>query len=77
MKYNNYVAIITPGENIKYVTKIDNSTRSARWEDNTKALKLSKSIAEDICFGLNMNGIYAGVFRVPDFLSVGNGNFSL
>ena len=74
MKYNHYVALILVPHttSIKYVTGLDNATRTAYWKEGEPALKMSKAVAEDTAFGLNANGFHAAVLRAPDYLTLSN-----
>jgi len=53
-KYFYYIIIQSEGQ-AKFVTSIDHSTKTARWQTGEKPLALSKYHAEDIAFRLNLN----------------------
>ena len=53
-KHFYYVIVQSEGQ-AKFVTALDNSTKTARWEITEKPLLLAKSYAEDIAFCLNLN----------------------
>lgn len=58
---------------IKYVTSIDTNTNVAKWESNKEAKVFdSKSYAEDIAFGLCVNGYSAVVMIKPDYIALKN-----
>lgn len=75
MKHNHYVAIITDN-GLKYVTRISNRRREAHWDACAPALKLSQSVADDVCYGLLFNGYQSIVIRVPSSVSFTNGYFA-
>ena len=68
MKYNNYVALIQSNNRVKYVTKVNHETKTAHWKDGEAALKMTKTAAEDLVFGLTCNGFQAVIIRTPDFM---------
>lgn len=47
----------------RYVTKLNNSTRTALWEKSEKPRAMSKSLAESVAEGLAMNGVSAQVVK--------------
>ena len=53
-KYFYYVVVQSEGQ-AKFVTKIDNSTKTALWNKDEKPLAIAKSYAEDLVFCLNLN----------------------
>lgn len=58
---------------IKYVTSIDTNTNVAKWESDKEAKVFdSKSYAEDIAFGLCVNGYGAVVMIKPDYITLKN-----
>ena len=65
MKYKYYIGIIGEGNQIKYVTKINNATRTALWEDGKPALKMSLTNAKDLVYGLVCNWFSAVVITAP------------
>ena len=72
MKYNHYVVIIEFDNTIKYVTSINNVNKVAIWKEGTQAMKMTKTAAEDLVFGLTANGFKAAVLRAPSFLELAN-----
>lgn len=68
MKYNHYVVIFESDNRVKYVTKINNATKVASWEDGKLAMKMTKTAAENLVFGLVANGFHAAVIRMPSFI---------
>lgn len=54
-KYFYYVVVQSEGQ-AKFVTKINNATKTALWEKDGKPLAIAKSYAEDLAFCLNLNG---------------------
>ena len=73
MKHNHFIAIFDGDNKIKYVTSIDNKTRTARWDDFKPAVKLPQSVADDICFALNVNGHRSVVIRATANMMFFNG----
>ena len=66
MKYVYHIAIIDPTNNtLKFVTKINNQTKVALWEDGQPAKKFPKMAADDLLFGLICNGFNAVVVKCP------------
>lgn len=57
---------------IKYVTSIDTNTNIAKWESDKEARVFDKSYAEDVAFGLCVNGYSAVVMIKPDYISLKN-----
>ena len=53
-KHFYYIIVQSDGQ-AKFVTALDNSTKTARWETTAKPLALTKSYAEDVAFCLNLN----------------------
>lgn len=70
------IGIISGNENvntIKYVTSIDTNTNIAKWESDKEAKVFdSKSYAEDVAFGLCVNGYGAVVMIKPDYITLKN-----
>ena len=59
-KTHYYVLVITEA-GVKFVTKINYSDRTAEWDYKEKPIEMSKSEAEDLSLGLNLNGHMAYV----------------
>lgn len=72
VKYSCYVGILQSGNFIKYVTRINNANRAAFWEDGKEALKMGVHAAEDLVFGLVMNGHQAVVVKAPAYMELVN-----
>lgn len=68
MKYNHFVVIIEADNRIKYVTRINSTNKVALWEAGKPAMKMTKTAAEDMVFGLVANGFQAAVLRAPSFI---------
>lgn len=70
------IGIIGGNENvntIKYVTSIDTNTNIAKWESDKEAKVFdSKSYAEDVAFGLCVNGYGAVVMIKTDYITLKN-----
>ena len=71
MKQKHFYYIIVQSEGqAKFVTKIDNSTKTARWEANGKPLAVSKYYAEDVAFCLNLNYypafVLQSLYEIPE-----------
>lgn len=61
-KNHYYVLVFTNGGPV-YVTDVDYSNKTARWDKLEKPLEFTKSSAEDLCFGLCCNFTYAVVVQ--------------
>ena len=72
VKYTYYVAILHNDNSIEYVTRIDNSTKTFYCEKGKPALKLTKTRAEDLMFGMVANCCTAAVIKTPDFYELSN-----
>ena len=57
-----YYIVVLSEQKAKFVTKLDNSSKSAFWNSYEKPLALSKQYAEDVAFCLNLNFHPAFVF---------------
>lgn len=55
----------------KFVSKVEYEPHKVcEWKDGEKAYFFgSKSYAEDICFGLNVNGTSCFVMEIPDYFN--------
>ena len=62
LKYFYYVLIKT-ADGGKFVTKIDNATKTAYWDSNQQPIPLSKSYAEDLALCLTLNFHLAFVLK--------------
>ena len=62
LKYFYYV-IVKSEQQAKFVTAIDNATKTASWERNEKPLAFSKSHAEDLAWCSNLNFYPAFVLK--------------
>lgn len=72
LKYTYYVAILHNDNTIEYVTRIDNSTKMFFCEKGKPALKMTKSYAENLVFGMVANYVTAAVIKTPDFYNLSN-----
>lgn len=54
LKYLYYVLVVTE-DGGKFVTKIDNTTKTAYWDSKGKPLAFSKSYADDLALCLTLN----------------------
>jgi len=66
------ICVLFPGKGkYKFVSNVECSPHKyCEWKDNEKALFFeSKAHAEDICFGLNVNGTSCFVMEIPDFFN--------
>ena len=71
MKKNNYAVLVIEENEYKFVTETNGSC--AEWAVGQAAKLMSKSMAEDIAFGLCVNGYPAMVVIVPSYLeNLGN-----
>ena len=57
---------------IKYVTSVQTEPQVAKWDDGKEAMIFSKDYANDLAFGLCMNGYAAIVMIKPDYLTLVN-----
>ena len=57
---------------IKYVTSVQTEPKVAKWDDGKEAMIFSKDYANDLAFGLCMNGYAAIVMIKPDYLTLVN-----
>jgi hypothetical protein len=65
------IIVLFPSEcKFKFVTSVQSYPHKyCEWKDGEKAIFFSKKYAEDICFGLNVNGTSCFVMEVPDFFN--------
>lgn len=63
------IIVLFPAERkFKFVTDVETYPHKyCKWENGKKAMIFSKKYAEDICFGLNVNGTSCFVMELPDF----------
>ena len=54
LKYLYYVLVVTD-DGGKFVTKVDNATKTAYWDSKGKPLAFSKSYADDLALCLTLN----------------------
>ena len=52
---NHYYVLVFANNGPAYVTSVDYSNRSARWDKDKAPYEFSKSSAEDLVLGLNLN----------------------
>lgn len=71
MKYKYYVGIIN-SRKVSYVTEVNNSTRTAKWTEGERAMAMGMHQAENLVFGLCVNGYPATVLKMPDFMEPAN-----
>ena len=71
MKYKYYVGVIY-SRKVSYVTGIDNSTRTAKWTEGERAKPMGLHEAENLVFGLCVNGYPATILKMPDFMEPAN-----
>lgn len=72
LKYTYYVAILHDDNSLEYVTRIDNSTKMFFCEKGKPALKMTKTRADDLMFGMVANMRTAVVIKTPDFYNLSN-----
>lgn len=60
-----YYVLVFTDTGATYVTSVDNATKTARWNKEEKPLKFSKTYAQDLAFGLTLNGNYSVVTLSP------------
>ena len=54
LKYFYYVLVLSDGQ-AKFVTKVDNATKTAYWDSKEKPLAFNKSYAGDLALCLTLN----------------------
>ena len=54
LKYFYYVLVLSD-EQAKFVTKIDNATKTAYWDSKEKPLAFNKTLADDLALCLSIN----------------------
>ena len=62
LKWNVYVGILQADGTTKLVTKVDNATKTAYWNEGTP-LKMTFSRAKDLTWALSVNGYNAYVIQ--------------
>lgn len=67
MKKVNYAVMVYNYGKYMFVTKLNGSF--AEWEEKEKVLLMSKGMAEDLAFGLTLNGRLAMVVVVPNYIN--------
>lgn len=72
MKFKTYVGVLYTQNQVRYVTGIDNATKTAIWEHGKEPKQFTKTIADNLVFGLACNSIPAMVVRVPDYIELRN-----
>lgn len=73
MANKTYVALLTGGNDIKWVTGLDNETRTAYWKAGEPAKPFTKRLAEDLAAMLRCNGHPAVTISAPNWRSFENG----
>lgn len=68
----NYFVGVYEGNDLKYVTEIDNKNRTAMWKAGENAKSFSMAMASDLCEGLNMNFIHSVVIKAPSYMEIKN-----
>ena len=65
------ITVLFPHGKYKFVTDVQYSPHKyCEWKDGEQAYFFdTKKYAEDICFGLNVNGTSCFVMEVPDFFN--------
>lgn len=64
-KKNYYYVLVFTNNGPVYVTSVDYSNKTARWDKLEKPLEFTKTSAESLVFGLNCNFTSAVVASVP------------
>jgi len=54
-KKNHYYVLVITNDGPKFVTKVNYGDKTAEWNYKEKPLEMSKSEAEDLVLGLNLN----------------------
>ena len=67
------VGVLRGRNEIKFVTKVEYKPKNAHWADGEKPMYFdSKTEADEIAYGLCLNGYPAMVVEFPDFFEVEN-----
>ena len=72
LKYSYYVAILHDDNTLEYVTRIDSEAKMFFCENGKPALKMTKTNAENLVFGMVANCCTAAVIKTPDFYNLSN-----
>lgn len=77
--FKHYVAVFAhSASDLKYVTKVEYSPKYTEWKYGKPALAMPYSQAQDVCYGLAVNGYPAIVLTIPDgYRKLGNYDASL
>lgn len=59
-----YILVFTDGGPV-YVTKVDHTSKTSFWDCHQTPKEFSKSVAEDISYGLLLNGYLSVVAESP------------
>lgn len=59
-----YVLVMTEGGAV-FVTSVNNTTRYAHWKKDEKPMEFPAGVAEDLVFGLTINGNQAYLIKHP------------
>jgi hypothetical protein len=54
LKYFYYVLVLSDGQ-AKFVTNVDNATKTAYWDSNKKPMAFTKTYADDLALCLSIN----------------------
>ena len=54
LKYLYYVLVLSDGQ-AKFVTKVDNATKTAYWDSNEKPMAFTKTYADNLALCLSIN----------------------
>ena len=71
-EYEYYVGIVMGDKTLRYVDSVDYADKTATWNMNEPAKKMSKQAAIQLQMGLMCNGTTALVVEAPDFLELQN-----
>ena len=67
------IGVIMQDNEIRFVTEISYSPKEAKWEEGKSPMFFeSKSCADDIAFGLLVNGYVAIVMELPEVVTIKN-----
>ena len=66
-KYSYYVGFVAKDGRIRYVTEIERQHKTFWYKAGQRALEFSKADADDMMFGLLVNGYPAMVVKFPEF----------
>lgn len=71
LKWKYYVGIIE-SRHVSYVTEVDYTNKTSKWESGKRAKPMTIHEAENLVFGLCCNGYPATILKMPEFMEPAN-----